>query len=206
MNNKSFIIVVAILTAVAIAGYISFGKSSPDSRNEAQVAKFPKVIGRWESSDVPLEEQVYRILDTRNLFVREYQKPGDETMYLFIVYSKDDRKVGHPPEVCLMGGGAKINRKELIQINGKIWANKLLIIDDKKTDLVVYWYKAGKSYTGNYIKQQIKVVTDRMLGKNTASALIRVSTAINEKGEQDALGRIEKFCAEIEPLLVEYLP
>jgi EpsI family protein len=72
--------------------------------------------------------------------------------------------------------------------------------------LVVYWYKAGSLNTDKYLKQQIKIVTDRMLGRRTSGALIRVSADIKDNRQDAALGLIRLFCEEIEPLLEKYVP
>jgi hypothetical protein len=50
------------------------------------------------------------------------------------------------------------------------------------------------------------VVIDRMLGKKTSVALIRVSTKIEDNKEGAALNRLKAFCVLIEPLLDKYFP
>lgn len=206
MNNKNFIIVVTILAVVVAIGVMSYLPTRFDIGAKIKVADFPKAIGEWVSTDIPLPELDYEILETRNLIMREYKNTKGDSVYLYIVYSEDNRKVSHPPEVCLMGSGATVVDKSPVQITNSIKAIKLLMEKGDNRQLTVYWYKAGNLYTDKYLKQQLKVVLDRMLGRRTSCALIRLSTDIKDNNQEVALGLIKSFAKEIEPLLQRYVP
>lgn len=206
MNNKTFFIVTAILAVVTVMALGSYLPARTDIALKTKVADFPKTIGEWDSKDMPVDELTYQILETRNLFIREYKNKNEDKLYLYIVYSEDNRKVSHPPEVCLTGSGASIIKKIPVQITDSIKANKLLVENRDSRDLIVYWFKAGSLYTDNYLTQQFKTVTDRLLGKRTSGALIRMSATIKDNNENAALNLMKKFCAQIEPLLNRYIP
>lgn len=206
MNNKNFIIVALVLAVVAVIGVISYLPTRFAISEKVKVVDFPKEIGEWIAVDIPLSERDYEILETRNLIMREYKNSAGDSVYLYIVYSEDNRKVSHPPEVCLMGGGGSILDKSCVQITNSIKAIRLLMEKGDFKQLVVYWYKAGNFHTDKYLKQQLKVVLDRMLGKRTSCALIRVSTDIKDNNQEAALGLIKGFVSEIEPLLARYVP
>lgn len=206
MNNKTFIIVVTILTMVAIFALASYLPARTDAGLRVKIAEFPKTIAGWQGKDLPLTELDYEILETKNLFVRDYKNQDGESVYLYLVYSEDNRKVSHPPEVCFMGSGATIVQKDTLQVTDSIKATQMVVEKADSRQLVVYWYKAGGLYTNKYLRQQLKVVIERMLGRRTSGALIRVSTEIKDDGKDTALTLIRLFCAQIEPLLTKYVP
>jgi len=206
MNNKTFFIVCVILAVVAVVGIIAYLPARMDIGLKVKVSDFPLTVGEWRGKELPIEDDVYRILETRNLFIREYKNKAGDLVYMYVVYSEDNRKVSHPPEVCLMGGGVTVVGKTPVQLTPVIRANKLLVEKADARDLMVYWYKAGKFYTDSYMKQQLKVVLGRIFGKRSAGAMIRLSTDIKNADEQSAIKLIQSFTSQIEPLLEKYVP
>ncbi len=203
MKNKSFIVVAMILVVVAV---IANKPYKFDLSESVKVTDFPKTIGGWEGADMALSERDYEILETKNLFVRDYKNKNGDSVYLYIIYAGDNRRALHPPEVCYTGGGATITEKSVIPITASITANKFTIEEKNSRQLVVYWFKSTNLNTYNFLKQQLKIVTDRMLGRKTSGALIRVSTEIKDGREAGALELIRSFCGQIEPLLAKYVP
>lgn len=206
MNNKVFLISSALIIFAVCVSFMSYVPARADAGLKVRVSDFPASIGDWVSTDVPISETVYRILETRNLFIRDYKNAGGESVYLYIVYSEDNRKVSHPPEVCLMGGGLTIIEKTPVPITNSIRATKLLVEKADSREVVVYWYKAGPLYTDSYLKQQLKIVTDRVFGRRTPGALVRLSTAVKGNDQEAALKLLEAFSVRIEPLLAKYVP
>ncbi len=206
MNNKTFYIVLAILVIVSIVGLASYLPARFEAAAEVKVSAFPKTIGQWQSTDIQLYKRDFEILETTNLIMREYKKANGEVAYLYIVYSGDNRNVVHPPEICYSGGGATIIKKSVLPLNSTLKVNKFIIDDKDSCQLVVYWFKSANFQTYNYFKQQLKVVTDRMLRKKTSGALIRISTNIKDGNENAALQLIKSFAAQIAPLLEKYVP
>jgi EpsI family protein len=142
--------------------------------------------------------------------MRNYTNPAGESVIVYIIYSEDNRKVSHPPEVCFMGSGLEIVSKSVVDLpvsdTQTIKANKISTEIKNRKDLVLYWFKAGPVHTDSYLKQQLSVVLKRMIGKRTAGAMIRISTNVNENGEEVAFGRLQGFAKELFPLLDKYIP
>ncbi len=207
MSNRSFFIATVILIVSAFIAFSSYLPSRFDSVVQVKVSGFPMVIGEWSATEIPLSERSYQILETRNLFLREYKNKRGDVIYLYVIYSEYNRKVSHPHEVCYMGSGVTIVYKSSLQISDSIRAMRMLIEKGDSRQLVVYWYKAGYLNTDKYLRQQIKIVTERMLGRKVPSALIRIATDIKKnEEEEDALSRIKSFCLLITPLLSQYIP
>lgn len=206
MKNIKFLIIVFILAGASYISIKSYLPARVDAGLNIQVSNFPMTVGDWTATEVELSERDYEILETRNLFVRDYANSAGESVGLYMVYSEDNRKVSHPPEICLIGSGLTVTKKSVFQVSDSIKAVKLLIEKGDSRELVVYWYKAGDIYTDKYLKQQLKIVMDRMLGKRTSGALIRLSAIIKNDNEEAALNLVKGFCAEIAPLLPQYIP
>ncbi|MFH0827561.1 MAG: exosortase C-terminal domain/associated protein EpsI [Candidatus Omnitrophota bacterium] len=204
-KNKTFSAVVLILVISGIFGFSSYFSAPVDSK-DTLIKNFPRVIGGWKAQDIPLDQRIYDLLETKNLIMRDYQDPQGRIINLYIIYSQDNRKVSHPPEICLQGDGATVVEKTPLKISAAIKANKLAMEKKLTREIAVYWYKAGSHYTANYVDQQIRMSWDRLMGRKTSLSLIRVIAVVENNNDQEALSRIREFSALIEPLLPEYAP
>jgi EpsI family protein len=206
MNNKTFIVVLIILIVVAVFSIISYLPSKFDDANPVRISNFPKVIGEWTSQDVPLDKRVYDLLETDNLIMRDYTNKKGDTINLYIIYSQSNRKVSHPPEICLQGDGAIVVEKSSVRISPAITAAKLILEKKDFQEAAFYWYKAGNTFTSEYLRQQLTTAVDRMFGKKTSVALIRVIAQIKNKDRDSAFSQITSFSRAIEPLLHKNAP
>lgn len=207
-NKKQFIIVLSILIAVMLISVPSY-LIVPKEKSEVLVSKFPMQIGAWQGKDLPIEERAYEILETKNLILREYAK-GEDKVYLYIIYSQDNRKVSHPPEVCFEGSGVTIVKKDKIPLeladNKKIFANELIVEKAGISNIVVYWYKAGEYYIDNYVKQQLHIALSRLSLKHTSGALIRLSAEVSTLDSERALENIKSFAKEASSHFSQIIP
>ena len=142
------------------------------------MANLPLEIGDWKGKDIPLKEADYAILATKNLIMREHDADGKSPVILYIIYSGDNRKFSHPPEICYTGAGGMILEKEVIPLTSTLKANKFVVEDQQYKQLVVYWFRANDLNTPSYISQQIRTALQRTLGKRASGAMIRISTVI----------------------------
>lgn len=206
MNNRNFITVIVILVIVAVIGLLSYLPTKLDKSAKVMMPNFPMTTGDWQATDIPLSEHDYEILETRNLIMREYKNSRGDSVYLYIVYSENNRKVTHPPELCFTGSGLTIIDKSSLQLTNNIKAVRLLMEKGNARQVVAYWFRAGSLNTDRYVKQQLKVVFDLLRGKRTSCALIRLSTDIKDNNQEVALELLKSFTAQIEPLLAKYVP
>ncbi|RJP28771.1 MAG: EpsI family protein [Candidatus Omnitrophota bacterium] len=199
MKNKTFYIAAAVLLFTSVVCIVSYFPSSFDKSEDAKVATFPKEINGWVARDLEISERDYKILETRNLFVREYTNAAQEKVYFYFIYSLDNRKVSHPPEICYMGSGVTVVDKSTVQLTDKIKAVKLIIEKADHRQLVAYWFQAGAFNTHKYLLQQLRVVLNRAVGKQTPNALIRLSADFTPGQEGKALNTLKAFTRDIEP-------
>jgi EpsI family protein len=204
--DRNFYLVFGILIIAGIIGFVSYLPSGFETKFAVKMSEFPKAIGEWDSKEIPVPDRVYELLETMNVIMRDYSNRKNEKVNFTLVYSQRNRKVSHPPEICLEGGGATIIGKTPVKITDSIVATQLIIEEASSRELVVYWYKSGEQNTNNYLKNQFKTSLDRFAGKRTSSALIRLLTVIENNKVEEALGRVKSFAILIEPLLNKYIP
>jgi len=209
-KNLSYIIIIFLLGISCVVSWSVHFKtySQVDTVN---IHKFPKIIGDWKSKDLIITESEYEILETRNVFVREYKNAEGQKIQLFIVYSQNNRKVSHPPEVCYKGGGISILSNNRVFVNKPddgflIEGNKLLLEQGTTRQVAYYWFKVGGTFTSSYWKQQILIVLKTLFAKPSSSALIRVSTVIEGEKSKIAEDLLKEFSSQIIPLIRTHLP
>ena len=72
---------------------------------------------------------------------------------------------------------------------------------DKGESLVYYWYKAGDTFTADYLSQQVKSAMKQIMGKMSSVALIRVSTSIINGNKEKASQILQEFIRALIPQL-----
>jgi len=209
-NNFGYWFILALFLAVGTLSWRVYFKSYVQEDN-LSIHHFPKVIGNWVSENLPITDDEKAILETDNVFVRRYTNASDEEVFLFIVYSENNRKVSHPPEICYTGGGAMIlsSVSDSIPTDFKdlsIDVRRLKIERGRTMQIFAYWFKVGDSFTSNYWKQQGLIAYKSLLGQPASSALIRISSTVKNNSDADATRRIKKFGKLIVPHLKLYLP
>lgn len=206
MKNRDFIIVVIILSLSAVISLTSYLPEKFELTHQVNMADFPKKIDGWRASDMPLGENDYKALGTKNVIMRNYKNRKGVSVILYIAYSESNRQVAFPPEISYLGSGATIVKKSVEEITPDVDATKIIVEKSDTRQMVVYWFKVGNQYTKRYLKQQLKIVIGQMLMRKTPSAMIRLSTDIKNNDEKTAFKTLQMFAAQIEPLLLKYVP
>jgi len=210
-KDKNYIVIVCLLLVVSVISLNLYFKNY-QAKDTVDIFRFPQTIDSWTSEDLAISDDEYAILETRNAFIRKYTHTDGREVYLFIVYSQNNRKVSHPPEVCYIGGGVSVLGKVADTIpaggptGGSMAANKLRLQKGNLEETAFYWFKVGDTFTSSYWQQQFLIALKTFLGRPSSSALIRVSADITQKGEKNTTQMIKEFSSRIIPELNRYLP
>ncbi len=208
---RPFLIICLTLALTMIVSWSLYYRQVKEE-DSVDITKFPKTIGTWSSVDMHITKDEFAILETNNAFARKYTNAIDKSVvYLYIVYSQDNRKVAHPPEVCYTGSGISVQERPRVKIkvnykNMLITSNCLRLNKGDFNQVVYYWFKVGDRFTPSYWKQQILIAFNTLLGKKTSSALVRISTDITTGNTEKASQRIKTFTDLITRELFTYLP
>lgn len=168
------------------------------AHDKLDVHTFPMTVGEWKGKDLPITEQEYDILETRNLISREYTDSSGDKLYLFIIYSETNRSVFHPPEVCMMGSGMCITDKQIenFDVGNKVFTtNKLFAEKGQHKEIILNCYKVGNIYTSDFYLQQTRLAFHQIFGRNVPGATLRVSMSI-EKDSAATLATLKEFLSK----------
>ena len=83
--------------------------------------------------------------------------------------------------------------------------NRLVLQKGTEKQVALYLYKSGRKLTPDYYAQQLGIILNGMLRRNTSSALIRISSSADGDVGSATL-KIREFAQEIIPILQEHLP
>lgn len=200
-------IAIILLCVSLLSSFLFYYTPKEDTVN---IHLFPKTIGPWTSEELTITEDEYAILETRNAFVRRYtNQDSKEQVYLYIVFSQNNRKVAHPPEICYTGSGLTIVETKDVTLNTSpqpTQAKRLILEKKSFRHMAYYWFKVADTFTPHYWSQQILIAIKTLLGQPASSALVRLSVDI--KDDQDILEKsktIEHFAQDILNPLYNYL-
>ena len=136
----------------------------------------------FDSTDSSLDELVLAILQTDDYLYRHF-RGSQERFDILVVFSPNNRKGTHPPEVCIEGSGKHIVSKQTIEIDAlphrsPLRMRELIAQKDDIQTYHAYVYKCGDSYTSSYLKQQFLIFVNGLIDRNSAGALIRFDVPI----------------------------
>jgi EpsI family protein len=143
--------------------------------------------------DIPLDQNTIDILETGDYLNRQYVAAGQPALSFCIIFSKDNRKGTHPPDVCLMGSGEGIVAKgdvALQNVEGRssVPCREITVQTGARKQYFLYTYKCGGRYTSSFWVQQFTIFLNGLLNRDASGALIRVSTNV-QTSVPEARGR-----------------
>ena len=188
LKKRYVVAIVALAAATPLALYLQYDVP-PGQSLEQLKEKIPTAIGPWVmiAERGPTDDE-RRILETDAILTRTYAAGAGSPCDLSIVFSKDNRRVAHPPEICYKGSGWSVEENEVIQfpVEGfarPFEANRLLLLQGGQRLHVLYWFKAGPAYSASYLRMQWNIIKAHFTHRGSSSALIRVSATCQSPDE-----------------------
>ena len=133
----------------------------------------------------PVNPLVRIILQTDDIVNLQYTAPDGASFGVMIVFSQNNRKGTHEPEVCIEGGGSRIVSKRQLRVDAEglgrsrsLPMRELISQAGGRQYLHLYVYKAGTTYTPSFFQQQLRIFLNGLLRSNSAGALIRFDVPI----------------------------
>jgi len=162
------------------------------------------------SEDLELTEQEQIILETRDYLYRRF-KSGGQWVDFSIIFSQDNRKGTHPPDLCLEGSGGNIVYKRDVIVRdvpgrGDVPSRELITRVGTQGVYVLYTYKCGNEYTNSFWWQQGMIWMNGLLHRNASGALIRVVVPMVDTDPEPARQRATAFMRAGVPHIDENLP
>ncbi|MBM4016885.1 MAG: EpsI family protein [Planctomycetes bacterium] len=184
----------AVALLLVVGGVtLALNRSVPSVWNQALArAAMPTALEmdgrRWESYDLVMDDRTLDILETRDYLYRRYFSPGLQPVDFCVIFSRDNRKGTHPPDLCLEGGGQDIVEKRDVVLpnvegRGEVRCRALVVQTGTSRQHFLYVYKCGDEYTPSFWRQQFAIFANGLLGRSASGALIRVSTSADDNAE-----------------------
>ncbi len=195
-----------VIVGLLIASIVLILKIEADSarlvENTVDLDMVPYEIDSWKGVDLPLTQDVYEILETEDILLREYRDESDYPVMLLIVFSDSKRASFHPPEICYIGGGSQLMGKEFEELNfndgSALNTTKLKVQSDGHFTTVWYWFMVGNRKIASFYWQQFSMLPSLFSSKKLQGSMIRLSVGTNEElGKEKA----SKFAASLMPYL-----
>jgi EpsI family protein len=210
--RKRYIVLALVLCftliLVNVFNYEPFQKADA---GVSAIRNIPLQIGKWRGRDVPLDAQVYEILETKSIINRAYFSQSGKEVFLSLVFYPQTKVDFHAPEACLGGRGVKTSkspREIQISCNGNVKdidLNQILHKDEDNTHLVYYFYKTGKFVGRSYIKLRFALAANTIFERERSGSLVRVSTVLTPGKEEEAEETLRDFIEQLYPYLLKYL-
>lgn len=210
---------VLTITALFSIGW-SFQQTTLDSGHVARLA-IPQTIQingvQFTGIDHELDVGTLAILETTDYVCRSFSSVDRQVAVdVLLIFSANNRKGIHPPEVCLEGGGNQIIHKEVIDLSGSAISKLNPIPAVRMRELVtqqgiqktyhLYTYKVGDVYTPEFLQQQASIIMNGFLSRSTAGSLLRLSVLVDHENIKYAKETAINFARELIPHIEKHWP
>ena len=214
--KKRYAVGIVLLSVVTPLALLFQYNVPPPAELAVLSERIPKRIGSWYGGrDRPPNKKEVEILETEAILTRTYScatRQGPDVDFS-VVYSENNRRVAHPPQICYKGSGWNVEEQELIELDGlevngePFRANRLLLTKGGTFLHVLYWFKGGTNYYADYLRMQWGIIWTQFRLRTSSSALLRVSIQTDGK-DQDGLilDTLKQFTREAIPVVTEAIP
>jgi len=214
MKSTSRFLLAALLIATA-AIFLQARTRNETFPARLPLASFPRELGAWIGTDIPIEKDVLDVLGNGDFLLRVYQnQPAPQPdVDIFIAYFRSQRTGDtiHSPKNCLPGAGWTPIQNTRITLSypghAPFHANRYVIAKGDARQLVLYWYWAHDRGVASEYWAKFYLVADSIRMNRSDGSLVRITTAMypNETPEA-AEQRLSPFAKSVLPLLDNYIP
>ncbi len=213
--RRKIAVVAGLFAASAVLVMLSphFLRTS-SAMSSLEPVSLPDRVGTWSASTTEAveREEVFSILNTRSIAVRDYRDPEGKEVQVLVVASDTDRQAFHPPEICMIGAGSEVLERwqEPIDIpsgeSSRLHLNAFVRgTEGQPETLVLYWYMAGRKSTGNRAAQQLSLLLNGARTPAIIGAMVRVTAPLFPASKAEALAWSKTFIRSLVPLMPRLL-
>ena len=206
-----FVVVLILLGGTALL--LQARNSSEIIPTRTELSEFPHSFEGWNSTDIPISQDVREILGPGDFLLRDYRPQSGGTVNLFIAYFPSQRTGDaiHSPKNCLPGAGWSPVRSDRIQVTlpgiASFPANRYVIAKGEARQLVLYAYWAHNRVVASEYWAKFYLVEDSIRLRRTDGSLVRLTTYLGEKESvESGERRLLAFATNIVPIIPEYVP
>lgn len=182
---------------------------APDP-SELATARLPLDAGGWTGTLLPLGDEVFGILGTRDARMQRHTRPGlGGEVDLYVTHSAGDVfRVAHPPARCFEGGGYLELQRAVVDLpvgERHVPVNRLVFRRGEEVVLVYTWYRVDGRDVPSYLDYRLASFLRRLRPYRSGGSMVRLSTVVGAAGVDDldaADARVRALGAEALPALL----
>ncbi|MCG2711696.1 MAG: EpsI family protein [Candidatus Omnitrophica bacterium] len=205
-NNDKRYLTIVFLLVIVFCFILTHKHLYNFAKINVDINKIPLTIGSWQGKGISLSDDIFKILETEDVLVREYSN-NSERVSLSIVYYEDSKLGFHRPEACFVGQGSTVLQRgiERVDVGGKsIETNKIIVGGNSGQKIILYFFQTGNFMTAGYPKFRWQLILNRLKAKKNGAAMIQISSPVIATPEK-TLANVKQFAEKIMPLLPKYL-
>lgn len=200
----SGLVAVGVVHFVILTTQFRAGQTAPAETIGAIPARIADYV--QQGPDESIDARTAAILETSTVLIRNYNSGSGWPVQLVIVYAGATRRSLHFPEVCLMGSGWELKEQTTTHVGILFSARRLVLVNGRNRQAVLYWFKTGDHLTGNYFVNALHWALNQMMFASPTSAMIQVATPIGAGGEDEAFALLEDFAVKLYPVIMKHVP
>jgi len=172
-----------LLTLGLVAAYQVTGRS--EVRLRADLSRVPLRAGEWQGQDLgPLDRVSAEMLRPDAFMDRAYVRADGYPVDVTVVFGHA-KETFHSPGFCLLGGGWNVTHKGRRSLNSarggqRLVMNEFALQRQDERRVVLYWYASHREATPSWVIFQWRLLRNRLLGRPTGGALVRVTAPVQE--------------------------
>ncbi len=205
--NKRIVIILSIFLVTFLI--IQLTQSVKRTHILKPLSDFPEQIDGWKRIEkIDLSDAVSSMLGVDDYINYNYLSPQGNVVNLYISYFEALGVTGgyHSPLNCMPGGGAKILKTEIIQINNDLKKIKKLTLEQNKAqNFIYYWYYNRGRIVHSEYAEKIYLVLDAVFKGRRDGAFIRFISYPNKNNEFNT-DQVMDFIGSVNEILTQYLP
>ena len=210
-SHRNRWIIVLVLFSIAAILTTLLNVVPRTASTKASLDELPLIIGDFTGRELPVEQKIKDILETRHVIMRNYMGPNGVRVSLAIVYYDQYRVHFHMPDGCMVGKGTIVTAHEreslgvLERGRESIIVNKLALKQPETGEHVFYFFMTGDLITASYTRMRLHLMMSHLKRRQAGAALVRFSVRTDERNEDIALKTIKDFIKQTAVILPAYL-
>lgn len=161
---------------------------------------------------IPIGDNIIEALKLDDYLYRQfYTETEDIDLYIGFYHSGDKVGAAHDPLVCFQGQGWTISDRSngVIALPGEdgqqINYAALVATHTDSKQYVFYWFQSFDSTENSTHQQKLKMFMNKLAGRGTSNAFVRVTTRIQDESMEDAYKRSVRFVQSFYPSFYNYV-
>lgn len=188
MPRRAMTLLLILVPIAYLSAFLAAYSSPTPWMQQVAARAIPATIKTKHRTWIGITEKMPKfdmlILETKDILLRQYSDGDGRPVSLCVVFSADNRKGTHPPDVCLSGAGSHINFEAYRNVSlgdGKVINVRELVASVGNVNrYFAYFYKYSNHFTSSFYWQQIMLVWDGLIHHNPSGALIRYDVRMRD--------------------------